>query len=440
MVDINLSSFSENNSEDCPFGFSEEESIISLLLDCPDHFIKVKHFLSPNIFSRVETQYIMSWILDIHQKHDVVPTRNILKDTVIKHLTVDEPYHNIIKIIDRPSNPRELPIIKENLNAWAKSKQYGLLFSQEALEAYKNKNYQYLDTIVNDVQKIDTQLYDVFWFFDNISSLLNEEFVTRYKTGFDRLDTMLNNGGPSPGEVVVWLAATNVGKTLWLCNISINAILNDLNVLYVTFEMREHKIARRCLGTLTSVKREHFKERERFIIDRCAKVRESHNAEFAIVNMPPDECSVNHIKELVDHLGKTYSWRPHIVCLDYLELIASKNPEYNKDEYSRQKHVSTEVFGFAKSENILVHTATQTNRSGADTKSNEPVDLTKAAESFGKTMPVDYVVSLSQSREQYLHNPPVVTMFIAKNREGPKFQAVTATVNYDIMKVEEQVL
>jgi len=121
----------------------------------------------------------------------------------------------------------------------------------------------------------------------------------------------------------------------------------------------------------------------------------------------------------------------------------SRRDSYNADDYTRQKHVATEVCGFAKKHNVLVYSATQTNRSGAGAQrfnhddGIKMIELNQAAESYGKTMPVDYVISLNQSIADRNADMPCVHMFIAKNREGPRLITVDCTVNYETMKVFE---
>jgi hypothetical protein len=125
--------------------------------------------------------------------------------------------------------------------------------------------------------------------------------------------------------------------------------------------------------------------------------------------------------------------------------MLSRNHYYNRDPYVRQKAVATEVCGFAKEEVVLVYSATQTNRSGTGTASDRqdnqpPVELNKMAESYGKSMPPDYVISLNQSKAEYENEPPQIRMFVAKNREGQKFVTINCNVHYGYMKVREATL
>lgn len=427
------------------FGFHEEEAIVSLALELPEFFSSIIHFVEPDLFSRIETRYVMTWILKVYKQYGVVPTRKILHDKVARHLTVDDPYGAIIEIINRPLNPREAPIIRDMLKEWARYKQYGLLYDDEAIDAYHRRDFTRLDEIVQKASHINDIIHSGFWFYDQFESLLDPEFIVHYPTGWKRLDEILNDGGPSPGEVVIWMAATNVGKSIWLCNNSINSIANNLDTLHITLEMRETKVAKRCLGAMTLINMKEFAKSKDDVRRRVRKMQATNKAQLAIYDLPPGTCSIDDIRGLLATLRRTRGWSPKVLVIDYLELLISRNPYNNRDEYLKQKNVATEVCALAKTENVLIYSATQTNRMGLERNPRADAgadvnDLNKMAESYGKSMPIDYVLSLNQTTQEYHADPPQVRIFVAKNREGRKFDLINATVTYGNMKVRERAL
>lgn len=430
-----------------PFGFNEEEAVVSFALDFPDLFGSMIHFIKPELFNRIEVQFVISFIKTIFKEHEVIPTRRILQDRVSRYLTVDHPHEEIMKIIERPSDAREAPLIKKTLKEWAQQKQYGLLYSEEALAAFRVRDYDRLQEIFDGASRISDTTYRGFWFFKDFEELLDRLNVTHYRTGFPALDGVLNDGGPSPGHALIWLAATNVGKSIWLCNNSVNSVAQGLDTLHITCEMSNRDTARRILGAMVQRKMKNFSEEKDTIRSQVNRFYNSNKGRLAIYEFNPEEISVDHISQLMLHLKRTQNFQPKIVVIDYLELLLSRRDAYNDDEYSRQKHVSTEIHGLAKKENVLVYAATQTNRSGSGQRagqnangSGQPIDLNQAAESYGKTMPVDYVVSLNQTKEQRIADLPTIDMFIAKNRHGPKGGTISCHIDYDTMKVLENVI
>lgn len=427
---------------DQPFGPYQEEAIISLAFDHPEFFTSVGRFLKPEMFKRVECQYVMAKILNAFNEHSVVPTRELVRDETEKALSVDDPYESILSVINRKSDHREVPILKNTLLKWARDRAYGLIYSDEAMDAYHNKEYDKLEAIISEANKIADIGEGGFWFFENLDILFNKDTIEHRTTGFPQLDQFLNNGGPSPKEVLCWLAATNVGKSVMLCNNAFASLKGigrngqpGQDVMFITYELDVFKTAMRILGSATGVPMDQFEGHKDYVTRLMQSAQQTYGKRLFIYEMPPDECSVNHIYALLDNLRRKHGWHPDVLILDYLDLIVSRNPSYNKDDYTRQKHVATEVRGLAKNENLLIFTATQTNRSGAGDE--EVVDLTKAAESFGKQFPLDYIVSLNQSRADRLATPPRLRMFIAKNRNGPKHEMINCTIDYNTMVVKE---
>jgi len=439
-----LSRLREADSEaKSPFGHYEEEAIVSLALDHPEFFMSVGRFMKPSMFVRFECQIVIAEILNAFEKHNTVPTREILVDRIAKQLTEDDPYDEVLDVIKRKSNHREVPMIKDSLLQWAQDKAFGQIYSEEAQDAYMRGDYTYLEKIIAEANRIADIGAKGFWFFENYNLLFEEDVIDHRTTGFPKLDNLLNNGGPSPKEVVCWLAPTNVGKSILLCNNAVSSLKGNgpngqvgQDVLLITFELDSIKTAMRCLGVITQdIPINKFSERQEYVTRVVKQMQNTYNKRFLIVEWPPDECSVNHIYALLDNLRRTDNWHPDVIILDYMDLMVSRTPEYNKDDYVRQKHVASEIRGLAKNENVLVFTATQTNRTA--TSGEEVADLSKAAESFAKQFSLDYVVSLNQSRNERRATPPRIRMYIAKNRNGPKNEIVECSIVYETMMVRE---
>jgi hypothetical protein len=234
-------------------------------------------------------------------------------------------------------------------------------------------------------------------------------------------------------------------NSIMLVNNAMANVLAGRNVLYITLELSDVLSALRGLGVLTnkSINKRRFDARAEMLAI-VKKVRASGVGDLAFHEFPPDEISVDEIYALIDHLKRSKGWVPDVICVDYLELMRSRRATDNREEYAKQKAVATQVRGLANNENALVFTATQTNRSG--NTEGQIIDVTKIAESYGKSMPMDYLVSLNQSQEDYnqqynnqhvsVHPAPAI-MYIAKNRNGPKFQSVPIEINYNTMSIKE---
>lgn len=437
-----------DNSEDLPFGEYEEEAIASLIVDHPEFFHTVAKYLKPELFSRPAVQYVVAHILNYFEEYSVFPSRGMLLDGIKKELTVDdEGFQDIIDIANRKSDPREVPAIKDRVVNWARAKAYGLVYSPDAMAKYADGDFESIEEIFEQARNIQDIGLNGMWFFEDFEKMFIEEDVEHFTTGFKRLDRALNDGGPSRKEMLIWMAPTGVGKSIVLCNNAISSIKEGRNVLYLTLELSDLKSALRMMGALTGHNINKRFDTKNEIMAIASRLKRSGDiGDLYIQEFPPDEISVDHIYALIDQLKRLHGWVPDVVIVDYLELMRGRRESDNRDDYARQKAVATQLRGVSQQENVFMISATQTNRSGNEAQT---IDVTKMAESYGKAMPMDYLVSINQSQDEYdmqfgEDNRPIGPaggrMFIAKNRNGPKFLTIPvriyAATNMRVKEVE----
>ena len=203
------------------------------------------------------------------------------------------------------------------------------------------------------------------------------------------------------------------------------------NVLFVTFELDKIKTAMRCLGVLMeTTPMNSMYDNKGMVLEAVTKHKATYDGNIFITELPPDECSVNHVYSVIDIMKRSHGWKPDVVILDYMDLMVSRRSSYNDGDYSRQKSVANEIRGLAKNENVLIYSATQLNRGDG---SNQLAGLDRAAESYGKQFSMDYVVTINQSSGELAMSPPQFRLLIAKNRNGKKGVVVTVSVDFSTM-------
>jgi len=414
----------------------EEKSLISLAFDEPEFFSFIVDRIKDEYITSDECRLILALIKHYHKHNAEIPTREFVRNSVLKHIDVDSAnYEELLELFSFKINPRDYKIIKQNIIKWLQSKAYGAIFSEEAIEAYRSGEYNKIHEIIENASRIQDIGDNGMWFFDNIEMLFKQDVEIKYTTGFTALDAIVNEGGPTKGDVLVWMAPTGVGKSIAIVNNAAACIYRKLNVLHITLELSWWKTALRYCGVFSKIPIGSRHSQHEYITRVLRKLKETCGASLAIFEYPPDDISVDTILALVDHLYKTRKWRPDVIAIDYLELLLSRNQYFNRDEYLRQKKISTEVRQLAKKADAFVITATQTNRGdikGTDRPSQESfIELNRVAESYGKMMPVDYVISINQSAGERTKN--LARLYVAKNRNGPKFVSLTTRFDYETM-------
>lgn len=440
------------------FGPAEEIAVISLIFDKPEFVSTIIPYLDVRCFEKLESQIIFSKIKEYFEKHSVIPTRGILADTLKKEMKVEDPFEEILIEINRKSNPREVPHVMNRLVDWARNKTLSKLYLPEALEQHEIGEYGYVEKILEEARKISEFNTNFWYFFDNYKTLYDKLSEQKLTSGFETLDQALNEGGPIRGDCLCFMAPTGTGKSIALCNTGTATVLRELNTLHVTMEMSTHKTALRYLGNFTNewIRARFYPKTQARMTERLEEAKLNYGNRLVIVEYPPDDISVDQIHSNIDTLRRLKGINIDVVIIDYLELLLPRRTSSRDDEYDKQKRVATELCRLAKKENVLVVTAMQTNRGGNDIQGGgeKVVDLNKVAESYGKTMPMDYIVSINQSKEEYdagksdlkkkddmeIDNAITnarVRFYVAKNRNGPKFGTIYGEINYETMKIKE---
>jgi replicative DNA helicase len=449
-MDVTLKPATPVEESSSVFGPNEETAIVSLAFDQPEFFSSIMPYITPDYFDKYESQYVFSLIKYHMEKNEVILSRAMCRDIALDELTADDPHEEILTQIARESDPREVPILTDKLMEWAKRKAMMQLYEQNVIDEVERGEFETVDQIIENARRITDIGSECHFFFNELDPLFIKENEEKFTTGFKTLDMAVNEGGPARGEVFCWMAPTGVGKSIALINMAVACVRRGLNVLFVTLEMPWMKVALRFMGCFTKrwIRRRFLLEDE--IRKSLSSTRNTYNSELIISEFPPDEISVDHIHAQIDMLRKIHGVKIDVVVIDYLELMMSRNPAYNKEDYTRQKRVGTEMMRMASKENVLVATATQSNRAGVDGADKEKVlDLNKVAESFGKTMPVSYLVTINQTKQEYDagrsdSTDPLAPVenaqcrfYLAKNRNGPKFMTINAKINYETMAMTE---
>jgi hypothetical protein len=243
-------------------------------------------------------------------------------------------------------------------------------------------------------------------------------------------------------------------NSIALVNSGAASILHDLNVLHVTLEMPKEKVAQRYMGCFTDewIRARFDNQIQSRIRGRIDDIKNSYKGRLCIVEYPPNDISIDVVHSNCDVLRKMYGFNVDVIIIDYLELLLPRAIMNNDKDYNSQKRVSTELSRLAKKENALVFSAMQTNRDGNENlnsvNENRVIELNKVAESYGKLMPVDYLVTINQNKQEYEEGKETETedaaitkarcrFYVAKNRNGPKFKTISAQINYETMKMTQ---
>ena len=228
----------------------------------------------------------------------------------------------------------------------------------------------------------------------------------------------ITNGGVPNKTLNIFLAGTNVGKTLAMCHMASSFLLQSKNVLYITMEMAEEEIAKRMDANMLNVPINQLEDLPKSMFTgKASKLVEKTKGSLIIKEYPTAAAHAGHFKALLNELSLKKSFRPDVIFIDYINICASSRfrAGSNMNSYSIIKSIAEELRGLAVEHNVPIFSATQTTRSGF---SSSDVEITDTSESFGLPATADFLVALISTEE--LEGLGQIMVKQLKNRYGDK--------------------
>lgn len=245
-------------------------------------------------------------------------------------------------------------------------------------------------------------------FDTNIGHDFLEDYLKRYefyhkkeqRIPFDlEYFNRITKGGLPNKTLNVALAGTGVGKSLFMCHCAASNLVQGSNVLYITMEMAEEKIAERIDANLLNVQVDELSVLPKEAYEKKVnRVRDKTTGKLIVKEYPTAAAGANHFRHLLNELKLKRSFIPDIIYIDYLNICISSRLKYgsNVNSYTYIKSIAEELRGLAVEQNLPIVTATQTTRSGY---TNTDIGLEDTSESFGLPATADFMFALISSEE-----------------------------------------
>ena len=209
----------------------------------------------------------------------------------------------------------------------------------------------------------------------------------------------ITKGGLPTKTLNIALAGTGVGKSLFMCHVAAGAMVQGKNVLYITMEMAEEKIAERIDANLLNVTIDELNDLPKDMFNKKVnKLKEMTTGKLIVKEYPTAAASVVHFRTLLNELNLKRNFIPDIIFIDYLNICCSSRvkPGASVNSYTYVKAIAEEIRGLAVEYNVPIVSATQTTRSGYT--SSDP-GLEDTSESFGLPATADFMFALISSEE-----------------------------------------
>lgn len=427
-----------------------EQLIITGLVTNQEYCRKVAPFLKEEYFGNPAEKLVYTTIIKLFNKYNKVPVTAAIRLDIQNNTEIPEKLvASIWKIIDgiRPESLETIDGGKESEKIQWLVDSTEKFCKDKALYNAVAKSIQIMDGEDKhlDTGSIPTILQEALAVgFDNEVGhdyLENaEERFVFYNEDEERIPfklkklNLVTKGGVPNKSLNIILAGTGVGKTLFMCDWAAFLLSIGINVLYITLEMAEKRIAERIDGNLMDVTLDEFSEMTKeMYLNRFQKIKNKSKGRLMIKEFPTSYAHAGHFRSTINELRLKKNFVPDIVFVDYINICASLRfkPGGETNSYRYVKAIAEELRGLGVMFDIPIISATQTTRSGY---SNSDLDLDDTSESWGLPQTADFFIALISTDELLQMNQVLVKQL--KNRYGNpnKDKSFCIGVNYDKMK------
>ena len=382
-----------------------ERTALTNLICNEDYARKVLPFIKSTYFDEREEQIIFEEISNFVDKYQKIPTQTSLEIEVGERKDLNETEHKKIVDIIKTLNPIEVDFdwLVDHTEKFCKDKAiYNAIVDGIKIIDGKDKKRtpDAIPEILTDALSVSFDNSVGHDYIEDAEARFDYYHRIEERIPFD-LDffNKITKGGLPPKTLNIALAGTGVGKSLFMCHVAANCLSQGKNVLYITLEMAEERIAERIDANLMNVSMEDLQSlAKQMFTDKMSKIIKKTKGKLIVKEYPTATAHSSHFRGLIKELAIKKSFRPDIIFIDYLNICASSRFKgaQNVNSYMYVKAIAEELRGLAVETNVPIMSATQTTRSGFV---STDVGLEDTSESFGLPATADLMFALISTEE-----------------------------------------
>jgi replicative DNA helicase len=382
-----------------------ELTILRNLIFNEDYSRKVIPFIQPDYFEQRSEKVVFEEIVKFIVKYGSAITTEALAIEIENRTDLNESEIKEIRELNSGfhNGVVEQQWLLDTTEKWCRDRAIYLALMESIHIADGNNDKKNRDAIPNILSDALAVSFD-----NNIGHDYLQNYEERYEFYHRKEDKIefdleyfnkITKGGLPNKTLNIALAGTGVGKSLFMCHVASAALLQGRNVLYITLEMAEERIAERIDANLLNVPIQQLVDLPRQMFEtKVNSIAKKTQGSLVIKEYPTASAHSGHFKALLNELALKKSFRPDIIFIDYLNICASSRHKANSsiNSYSYIKSIAEELRGLAVEFNVPIVSATQTTRSGYG---SSDVELTDTSESFGLPATADLMFALISTEE-----------------------------------------
>jgi len=398
-----------------------EKTILSNLLLNEEYTRRVLPFIKEDYFKEFTYKFVFSTIKKYIDKYNAVPSTEALiidfesRDDLSEQVFKDG--NELIRDLKRDENTDIEWLVDQSEKFCQDQALYNALS-----ESIKLTNGNESNVSKGAIPDMLTKALAVS-FDTNVGHDFVEDWEHRYELYHTKEDKLpfdleyfnkITKGGLSRKTLNICLAGTGVGKSMFMCHCAAKNLEDGKNVLYITLEMAEERIAERVDANLLDTNLDELQDLPFDVYEKkINRVKEKTFGKLIVKEYPTASASANNFRYLLNELKMKKNFAPDVIYIDYINICASSRIKTgaNVNSYTYVKAIAEELRGLAVEMNVPIVSATQTNRTGF---SSSDVGLEDVSESFGLPATADFMFALITNDKLAQYNQLLVKQL--KNR------------------------
>ena len=381
-----------------------EQTILKNLIQNEEFTRKCIPFLKPEYFTDTTERTIYEFTYDYFQKYTKPPTVEALLINLDNSDSINETVVKDAKTIVSGFGSDDTPQdwLVDETESWCKDRAIyiAVMDSIEVIDKKSQRSTGEIPELLKDALSVsfDTHIgHDVL---EDAEDRFEFYHTEEEKIPFDlEYFNKITKGGLPNKTLNICLAGTGVGKSLFMCHMGSAALMMGKNVLYITLEMSEERIAERIDANTLNIPMKELPDLSKKMYDKkIDKLKNKTKGKLIVKEYPTASARAGHFRHLLQELNIKKDFQPDIIFIDYLNICASHRirPGSGANSYTLVKSIAEELRGLAVEYDVPVVSATQTTRSGYG---STDIGLEDTSESFGLPATADLMFALITSDE-----------------------------------------
>lgn len=421
----------------------KEEIILSALTSDQDFTKKVITYIQPEFFADTKERITFELIADFYKKYGKMPTHDVLSIEIEERKDIPEndfdDAKNVLKSAFKDKYEYESQWLVDETERFCKDRAVYLAIMKSVMiinGEEKKLGEGAIPKMLQDALSIGFDHSIGHDYFQDAAA--RYEFYHRTESKIRFAIDMLNkvtNRGVNRKTLNMWVAQPKGGKSMAMCSLAADYLRDGLNVLYVTLELAEERIAERIDANMFNVPMSDIHDLDESVFtNKITTLKNKTNGRLKIKEYATKAASADNFRVLLDDLKNKDDFVPDVLFIDYLGITASsqfKNAS-NVNSYSYQKAVSEELRAIAVDYNLAAWTALQVNRGGFN---SSDFDIDSIADSTGPLMTCDLALGLIRTPELTEMNQAIVKQLASRYGDSSYFNKFVVGIDLARMKM-----